>query len=73
MKPHVHFILALTLVENLGPKGLAYLIKIHGSPKKAFESIFLQGFGIFTDVYVFVLILSGYLFWYCEVLGAETF
>ena len=39
MKPHVHFLLALTLVENLGPKGLTNLLKIHGSPKTAFESI----------------------------------
>lgn len=39
MKPHVHFLLALTLVENLGPIGLMKLLKIHGSPKTAFESI----------------------------------
>ncbi|MFB1021057.1 MAG: hypothetical protein QMC37_12575, partial [Flavobacteriales bacterium] len=39
MKPHVHYLLALTLVENLGPKGLSDLLKIHGSPKTAFESI----------------------------------
>jgi len=38
MKPHVHTLLALTLVENLGPKGLMNLLKIHESPLRAFES-----------------------------------
>ena len=39
MKPHVHFLLALTLVENLGPKGLMNLLQTYGSPRKAYESI----------------------------------
>lgn len=38
MKPYVHTLLALTLVENLGPKGLMNLLKVHGSPLRAFES-----------------------------------